>query len=204
MGPMLRCVVQKFGYLQNKVTSLRNFTPNSGLRKFRHDRSIVEMCCRLSSRKVDTNSVINLTVVGQLSWQYLRAPTLDRCRLSQSAYRRRIMPVPVQCRPLASHYCQIVEFFAYRRRITQAPVQCCSLASSVDSVDAVVTERFHASARGGQVRAPAGRATPAETRLRPQRRGQERTDSAACRYTLQSHCGRSDADGEWSYAVLRC
>ena len=31
---------------------------------------------------MDAQSVINWTVVGQLSWQYLRAPTLDRCSLS--------------------------------------------------------------------------------------------------------------------------
>jgi len=36
-----------------------------------------------SSTKVDAQSVINWTVVGQLSWQYFRAPTLDRCSLSQ-------------------------------------------------------------------------------------------------------------------------
>jgi len=46
--------------------------------------SIVEMCYRLSTRKVDAPSVINWTVVGQLSWQYLRAPTLDPCSLQWS------------------------------------------------------------------------------------------------------------------------
>jgi len=35
------------------------------------------MCYQLSSRKMDTQSVINLTVVGQLSWQCLRARALD-------------------------------------------------------------------------------------------------------------------------------
>ena len=63
---------------KNKGTSLWKFVQNSGLRKFCIGISIVE----LSSTKVDATSVINWTVVGQLSWQYLRAPTLDRCSLS--------------------------------------------------------------------------------------------------------------------------
>jgi len=40
---------------------------------------MVEACCQLSSTKVDAQSVTNWAVVGQLSWQYLEAPTLDRC-----------------------------------------------------------------------------------------------------------------------------
>jgi len=52
---------------KNKGTSLWNFAPNFGLRKFRHGISIVEACYQLSSRKVDAQSVINWTVVGQLS-----------------------------------------------------------------------------------------------------------------------------------------
>ena len=44
---------------KNKGTSLWNFAPNSGLRKFRHDESIVEMCYQLSSRKVDAQTMIN-------------------------------------------------------------------------------------------------------------------------------------------------
>ena len=32
---------------------------------------------------MDAQRVINWTIVGQLSWQYVRAPTLDRCSLSQ-------------------------------------------------------------------------------------------------------------------------
>ena len=64
------------GICKNKGTSLWNFVLNSGLRKFRHGLSIVETCYRLSSWKVDAQSVINWTVVDQLSWQYLRAPTL--------------------------------------------------------------------------------------------------------------------------------
>ena len=34
-------VIRKFGYIQNKGTSLWNFVPNSGLNKFRHGKSIV-------------------------------------------------------------------------------------------------------------------------------------------------------------------
>jgi len=62
------CAVRKFGYLQNIGTSLCNFAPNSGLREFRHGMSVVETCRQqlLSSRKVDAESVINWTVVGQL------------------------------------------------------------------------------------------------------------------------------------------
>jgi len=62
---------------QGTCSSLWNL--NFGLRNFRHGISIIETCCQLSWRKVDAQSVINWTVVGQLSWQYLRAPTLDRC-----------------------------------------------------------------------------------------------------------------------------
>jgi len=55
------CVLRKFGY----ITSLWNFSSHSGLDRFRHDRSIVEMCCQLSSTKVDVQNVINWTVVGR-------------------------------------------------------------------------------------------------------------------------------------------
>ena len=51
---------------KNKGTSLWNFAPNSGLRKFRHGISIVEARYQLCSRKVDAQSVINWAVVGQL------------------------------------------------------------------------------------------------------------------------------------------
>jgi len=52
---------------KNKGTSLWNFVLKSGLRKFCHGISIVETCYQLSLRKVDAQSVINWTVVGQLS-----------------------------------------------------------------------------------------------------------------------------------------
>jgi len=60
-------VIRKFGYLQNKATSRWNFAPNSGLRKFLHGISIVETCYQLRPRKVDADSVINWSVIGQLS-----------------------------------------------------------------------------------------------------------------------------------------
>ena len=46
---------------------------NSTYRKLHHGISIVKMCYQLSSKKVDAHSMKNWTVVGQLSWQYLRA-----------------------------------------------------------------------------------------------------------------------------------
>jgi len=52
---------------KSKGTSLWNFILKSGLRKFCCGISIVEMCCQLSSRKVDAQSVINLAVTSQLS-----------------------------------------------------------------------------------------------------------------------------------------
>jgi len=71
------------GIFKNKGTSLWNFHPNSRLRKFCFGISIVEMCYWLSLTEVDTQSMINWTIIGQLSWQYLRAPTPDHCSLSQ-------------------------------------------------------------------------------------------------------------------------
>jgi len=55
------------GIYKNKATSLWKFFSNSGLEKIRHGISIVEACYQLSSRKGDTQSVINGTVVCQLS-----------------------------------------------------------------------------------------------------------------------------------------
>ena len=46
---------------KNKGTSLWNFVPNFGLRKFCFGTSIVETCYRLSSTKVDAQSVVNWT-----------------------------------------------------------------------------------------------------------------------------------------------
>jgi len=71
------------GMYKNKGTSLWNFFVNSGLKKI-SPRPIIDRrtCYQLSSRKVDAPRVINWAVVGQLSWQYLRAPTLDHYSLS--------------------------------------------------------------------------------------------------------------------------
>ena len=52
---------------KKKGTSLWNFAPNFGLRKFRHSICIAEACYQLRQRKVDAQSVINWAVVGQLS-----------------------------------------------------------------------------------------------------------------------------------------
>jgi len=53
------------GTLKNKGTSLRKFAPDSGLRKFRHDRSIVETCYQLSLGKVDAQNVKNTSELRQ-------------------------------------------------------------------------------------------------------------------------------------------
>jgi len=55
------------GISKSVGTSLWNFVPNSGLRKFCHGILIIGMCCRLSLTMMDAQSVINWTVVGQLS-----------------------------------------------------------------------------------------------------------------------------------------
>jgi len=55
------------GIFNNKGTSLWKFIQNSGLRKFCFGTSIVERVVDLARRKVDAPSVINWTVVGQLS-----------------------------------------------------------------------------------------------------------------------------------------
>ena len=75
--PILHGIVMKFRCLQKsgQLYLDSNFVLNSGLRKFRHGISIVETCWQLSSTKVGAQSVINWTVVGQQSWQYLRQST---------------------------------------------------------------------------------------------------------------------------------
>jgi len=52
---------------KNKGTFLRNFIQNSREKKICFGISIVETCYGLCSRMVDAQSVINCTVVGQLS-----------------------------------------------------------------------------------------------------------------------------------------
>ena len=53
LEPALQYVIRKFGYLQNKGTSLWNFLQTLDLRKFHHFTSLVTVCCQLSSTKVD-------------------------------------------------------------------------------------------------------------------------------------------------------
>jgi len=64
---MLHSVVGNSGTFKNKGTSIWNFVPNSGLKKFCHSISIVEASYQLSWRKVDAQSITNWAVVGQLS-----------------------------------------------------------------------------------------------------------------------------------------
>jgi len=97
LPPIPHCVKRGNSSISiNKDTSLRNFVPHSGLGQFCFSISIVEMCYRLSSGKVDAQSVINWTVVGQLSWQYLRAPTVDRCNLSQQSSSSVYSTIPLR------------------------------------------------------------------------------------------------------------
>jgi len=72
------------GISKNKGTSLWNFVPNTGLRKFCFGISIVETCYRLSSTTWRHSERDKLDIVGQLSWQYLRAPTRDHCSWSHA------------------------------------------------------------------------------------------------------------------------
>jgi len=81
LRPIPHCVMKKFGYLQKWSTSLCTFVLNSGLEKnlLRHiDR-------RNLARQRQTLSVINCTVNGQLSWQYLRRSTASLSQLSSGS-----------------------------------------------------------------------------------------------------------------------
>ena len=73
---ILHCFRRKFGYLQKWRNFRLELCPK--LRYIDH-----QTCYQFSLRKVDAQSVMNWTVVGQLSWQYLRAPTIDHCSLPQ-------------------------------------------------------------------------------------------------------------------------
>jgi len=61
---------------KSKVTSLWNFDQTPDLETFALaywlSQHVIDLAC-----KVDGQSVINWTVFGQLSWHYLRAPTVD-------------------------------------------------------------------------------------------------------------------------------
>jgi len=76
------------GIFKNKGTSLWNFHPNSRLRKFCFGISIVEMCYWLSLTEVDAQSMINWTIIGQLSWQYLRLPVSETSCFYSAVYGR--------------------------------------------------------------------------------------------------------------------
>jgi len=65
---------------KNKGTFLLNFFLTL---KICRGISIVETCYKLSSRNVDAQSVINWTIVDQLSWQHLHTRMLNCCNLSQ-------------------------------------------------------------------------------------------------------------------------
>jgi len=79
------------GISKNKSTCLWNFVPNSGLLKFGFDETPWNV--KFSSTKIDAQSVINSTVFGQLSWQYLPS-TVDHkfitviIKLSTAWFRR--------------------------------------------------------------------------------------------------------------------
>ena len=57
--PVLHCKEIQVPSGKIRVLPSGNAAPNSGLRKYRHSISIVQACYRLSSRKVDAQSVIN-------------------------------------------------------------------------------------------------------------------------------------------------
>ena len=64
---------------------------------------------------MDARSVINWAVVGQLSCQYLRAPTLDRCSLSQQSSSSVYSTIPSRGSISDSRYLSRV-LLAYRYR----------------------------------------------------------------------------------------
>jgi len=85
-----------------------------------------------SPRMLDAQSVINWTVVGQLSWQYLRAPTLDRCSLSHrsssSVYSRDVLewlaifsfpPIPTSSFPFPILFPWCLRFNSHSRPVTK-------------------------------------------------------------------------------------
>jgi len=63
------------GIFKHNGNFLWYFVQNSRLRKICIGTSVVEKCYRLSSTKVDAQSVINWAVVDQLSRQFLRRST---------------------------------------------------------------------------------------------------------------------------------
>jgi len=51
----------------SRIYKNKGISLNSALRKFTHGKSIVKMFYQLSLKKVDAQSLINWTAVGQLS-----------------------------------------------------------------------------------------------------------------------------------------
>ena len=74
------------GIYKNKGTSIWDFFSKLWTFKIPPRQIDRRACYQLSLTKVDPQSVINWTVVGQLSWQYLRPPTLDHCSLYKSLF----------------------------------------------------------------------------------------------------------------------
>ena len=68
LPPILHLLKGNLGIFKIKGTSDWKFIRNSGLWKFCFGVWIIETCYRLRSTTVDAHSVINWTVVGQLSW----------------------------------------------------------------------------------------------------------------------------------------
>ena len=80
--PILHSVVRKIRYLQNKGRLLLSGTLSWNLDFAMHGTSIVEMCCQLSSIKLDAKrDKLVRRRTCQLSWQYLRRSTasLSHC-----------------------------------------------------------------------------------------------------------------------------
>jgi len=84
LRPIINCVIRKFAYLQKSRvlpfgTLLQTLDLENFAMAYRLSKCVIDL-----AREVDApTSMINWTVVGQLDWQYLRAPTLDCASLSQ-------------------------------------------------------------------------------------------------------------------------
>jgi len=112
LPPILHCANRKFGYLQ-KDTSLWNFVPNSGLRKFCFGISIVKTCYQLSSRNVDAQGVINWTIVGHLSlyqrvsrFPYFGYLLTQEAQLSPSDRAMRLVSSNLASLPITTQQCR--------------------------------------------------------------------------------------------------
>jgi len=70
-------------YKKNRVSPSRTLPRSLDLWNFATISRSSKYYYQLSSTKLDAEIVINWTIAGHLSWQYLRATTLDRCGLTQ-------------------------------------------------------------------------------------------------------------------------